>query len=230
MSRTLLLSACLVCLFGAAVAEQTPAATQNTAPSKQQGALSPGTYAYIDTSLGEIICELLPSEAPKTTANFVGLVSGTKAWTDPKTGKERRTPFYNGLTFHRVIKGFMIQGGDPLGTGEGGPGFSIDDEISPNLHFDKPGLLAMAKRSFPNSAGSQFFITTAPASWLESKYSIFGQVVAGQDVVDKISELPTDENDKPQTPVRILKISIRRIGAHTSVRSDAVSGRPLTGR
>jgi cyclophilin family peptidyl-prolyl cis-trans isomerase len=112
----------------------------------------------------------------------------------------------------------MIQGGDPLGTGEGGPGFALDDEISPNLHFDKPGMLAMAKRSFPNSAGSQFFITTAPADWLEGKYSIFGQVVEGQDVVDKIAELPTDEDDKPQTPVTIQKITIRKVGAPAAKR------------
>jgi peptidyl-prolyl cis-trans isomerase A (cyclophilin A) len=183
-----------------------------TAP-QHPPALSPGTYANIQTSAGLIVCQLLPAEAPKTVANFVGLATGTKAWTDPKNGKERRTPFYTGLTFHRVIKGFMIQGGDPLGTGEGGPGFALDDEVSPNLHFDKPGMLAMAKRSYPNSAGSQFFITTAPADWLEGKYSIFGQVVAGQDIVDKIAQMPTDENDKPQTPVIIQKITIRKIGA-----------------
>jgi peptidyl-prolyl cis-trans isomerase A (cyclophilin A) len=219
MSRTLLLSACVLLLLGGAALAQTPETTQNTSPTpKQPAPLAPGTYAYIETSAGEIICELFPSEAPKTTANFIGLASGTKNWIDPKTGNERHRPFYNGLIFHRVIKGFMIQGGDPLGTGEGGPGFSIDDEISPNLHFDKPGLLAMAKRSFPNSAGSQFFITTAPTPWLESKYSIFGQVAVGQDIVDKISELPTDENDKPQTPVRIVKISVRKIGAHAAAK------------
>jgi peptidyl-prolyl cis-trans isomerase A (cyclophilin A) len=182
--------------------------------SKTPAVLAPGTYVYIDTSMGQIVCRLLPEEAPKTVSNFVGLATGSKAWIDSKTGKERHTPFYNGLTFHRVIKGFMIQGGDPLATGEGGPGFAIDDEVSPNLHFDKPGMLAMAKRSFPNSAGSQFFITTAAAPWLESKYSVFGQVVEGQDVVDKISELPTDDNDKPKTVVRIEKIAIRKIEAN----------------
>jgi cyclophilin family peptidyl-prolyl cis-trans isomerase len=179
--------------------------------------LAPGTYANIQTSMGLIVCQLFPAEAPKTVANFVSLATGAKAWTD-KAGKERHTPFYTGLTFHRVIKGFMIQGGDPLGTGEGGPGFAVDDEVSPNLHFDKPGMLAMAKRSFPNSAGSQFFITTAPADWLEGKYSIFGQVVEGQDVVDKIAELPTDEDDKPQTPVTIQKITIRKVGAPAAKR------------
>ena len=186
-------------------------------PPQTPPALAPGTYAHIQTSMGLIVCQLLPAEAPKTVANFVGLVTGTKAWTD-KAGKVRHTPFYTGLTFHRIIKGFMIQTGDPLGTGEGGPGFALDDEVSPNLHFDKPGMLAMAKRSFPNSAGSQFFITTAAADWLEGKYSIFGQVVKGQDIVDKISELPTDEEDKPQTPVTIQKITIRKIGAPAAKR------------
>ena len=190
---------------------------QEAAPPATPQALAPGTYANIQTSMGLIVCQLFPAEAPKTVANFVGLATGTKAWTD-KTGKERHTPLYTGLTFHRVIKGFMIQGGDPLGTGEGGPGFALDDEVSPNLHFDKPGMLAMAKRSFPNSAGSQFFITTGPADWLEGTYSIFGQVVRGQDVADKISELPTDENDKPQTPVTIQRITIRKIGAPAAKR------------
>lgn len=168
-------------------------------------------YAEIVTSLGQITCRLLPSEAPKTVDNFVGLATGKKGWTDPRDQKEKHTPFYNGLIFHRVMKNFMIQAGDPLGTGEGGPGFAIDDEVSPNLHFDKPGKLAMAKRSFPNSAGSQFFITTAPTPWLEGKYAIFGEVVEGQDVVDKISELPTDSEDRPTTTVTIQKILIRKI-------------------
>lgn len=177
------------------------------------GVLAPGLYADIFTSMGRITCRLLPSEAPKTVENFVGLATGKKAWTDPRDEKEKHTPLYTGLTFHRVIKGFMIQAGDPLGTGEGGPGFSIDDEISPNLHFDQPGKLAMAKRSFPNSAGSQFFITTAPAPWIEGKYAIFGEVVSGQDVVNKIEQSPTDEEDKPLTPVVIQKIVIHRVPA-----------------
>jgi peptidyl-prolyl cis-trans isomerase A (cyclophilin A) len=187
---------------------------QATAPHSQTTpALPPGLYAYIVSSMGQIVCRLLPSQSPNTVANFQGLVTGTKGWTDPRDGKQKHSPFYTGLAFHRVIKNFMIQGGDPLGTGEGGPGFAIDDEISPDLHFDKPGMLAMAKRSNPNSAGSQFFITTAPAPWLEGKYSIFGEVVEGQDVVDKISELPTDENDKPQTPVLIRRITIRKLNS-----------------
>lgn len=200
---------------------QVPAPHPAPPEVKAPAPLQPGTYAYIQTSMGEIVCRLLPAQAPKTVANFIGLATGTKGWVDSKTGKERHTPFYNGLTFHRVIKGFMIQGGDPLASGEGGPGFALDDEISPNLNFEKPGMLAMAKRSFPNSAGSQFFITTAAAPWLEGKYSIFGEVVEGQDVVDTISELPADDNDKPQTAVRIEKITIRKIGEPAKARPPA---------
>lgn len=182
-------------------------------PATAVAPLEPGLYAEIDTTVGKVECRLLPSEAPKTVENFVGLATGKKAWTDPSSGKEKHSPFYNGLIFHRVIKGFMIQAGDPLGTGEGGPGFAIDDEINPNLHFDQPGKLAMAKRSFPNSAGSQFFITTAAAPWLEGKYAIFGYVVSGQDVVDRISETPTDEEDKPTAPITIRKIAIHKVEA-----------------
>jgi peptidyl-prolyl cis-trans isomerase A (cyclophilin A) len=187
---------------------QPPAAPRPAAPAP----LPAGLYAVIDTSMGRITCRLLPNEAPRSVENFRGLATGSKSWTDPKTGSVKHAPLYDGLTFHRIIRGFMIQTGDPLGTGEGGPGFSVDDEISPNLHFDKPGVLAMAKRSFPNSAGSQFFITTAAAPWLENNYSIFGEVVAGQEIVQRISEVPTGENDKPLTPVTIRHIAIRNIG------------------
>jgi len=209
---------CVLAVLAVAASGQVATPPPAGSPSaKTSVPLGPGTYAYIETSMGRIVCQLLPAEAPKTVANFVGLATGTKGWVDSKTGKERHTPFYNGLTFHRIIKDFMIQGGDPLATGEGGPGFALDDEISANLHFDQPGVLAMAKRSFPNSAGSQFFITTAATHWLETKYSIFGKVVEGQEVVDKISELPTNEEDKPQTTVRIVKITIRKVGARTAV-------------
>jgi len=186
-----------------------PSTPGQTAPAP----LAPGLYAEIDTSMGPIICVLFEKDAPRTVANFRGLVTGSKEWTDPRDGKTKHAPLYTGLTFHRVIKSFMIQGGDPAGDGTGGPGYSIDDEISPDRHFDKPGMLAMAKQSSPNTAGSQFFITTAPAAWLEGNYSIFGEVVRGQDVADRISETPTDENDKPVTAVRIVRIRIRTIRA-----------------
>jgi peptidyl-prolyl cis-trans isomerase A (cyclophilin A) len=169
----------------------------------------PGLYAVIYTSMGNIVARLFPKEAPKTVANFRGLATGAKAWTD-SAGKTRHTPLYSGTTFHRVIPGFMIQGGDPLGTGDGTPGYEFEDEIDPNLVFDKPGLLAMAN-SGPNTNGCQFFITVAPAPHLNGHYSIFGEVVSGQDVANAISEAPRDSQDKPLTPVKIIRISIREV-------------------
>ncbi len=156
-------------------------------------------YATIKTSLGDIKIQLFADKAPKTVANFVGLAEGTK------TGK----PLYVGTIFHRVIKDFMIQGGDPLGTGMGGPGYKFEDEIDSSLTFDTPGILAMAN-SGPNTNGSQFFITTAPTTWLNGKHTIFGKVVSGMDIVTKIENTPVGENDKPVTPVTIESISIER--------------------
>lgn len=170
----------------------------------------PGLYAVIYTSMGNIVCRLFEKEAPKTVANFRGLATGTKAWTDPATGKTKHVPLYSGTTFHRVIPGFMIQGGDPLGTGEGDPGYKFDDEIDPNRNFDKTGILAMANAG-PNTNGSQFFITVAPAPHLDGHYSIFGEVVSGQEVADSISQVPRDAQDKPLTPVKIIRISIRSV-------------------
>ncbi len=173
----------------------------------------PGEYAIIYTSMGNIVCRLLPHLAPKAVANFVGLARGTKPWANPVTGKTMHSPLYSGTTFHRVIPGFMIQGGDPEGTGEGSPGYQFEDEIAPNQSFDKPGILAMAN-SGPNTNGSQFFITVAPATHLNGHYSIFGEVVSGQDVADSISQVPTDpENNKPLTPVKIVRITIRTVHA-----------------
>ena len=173
----------------------------------------PGTYAVLYTSKGNIVCRLLEKSAPQAVSNFVGLAKGTKQWKDPETGKMRRLPLYSGTTFHRVIPGFMIQGGDPLGTGEGDPGYRFDDEIDPNRNFDQAGVLAMAN-SGPNTNGCQFFITVAPASHLNGHYSIFGEVVSGQEVAGAISEVPRDEeNDKPLTPVKIIRIVIRKVPA-----------------
>ena len=173
----------------------------------------PGEYAILYTSMGNIVCRLFEKEAPKTVANFAGLARGTKSWTNPNTGKVMHTALYSGTTFHRVIPGFMIQGGDPVGTGEGSPGYQFADEILPDRHFDKSGVLAMAN-SGPNTNGSQFFITVAPAPHLERHYSIFGEVVTGQDVADSISQVPRDEgNDKPVTPVKITRIVIKNVPA-----------------
>lgn len=163
--------------------------------------------AIIDTSEGVITCELFTKKAPNTVANFVGLARGTKAFKDSKTGEQVKRPFYDGLTFHRVIGGFMIQGGDPLGTGTGGPGYQFANEHT-DADFSKPGVLAMANAG-PDTNGSQFFITVAPTPHLQGGYSVFGQVIAGQDVANKISQVAKDGQDKPINPVIIKHITIQ---------------------
>ncbi len=183
--------------------------------------LSKGLYAVIETSMGTITCRLFEKQTPKTVANFVGLAEGTKEWTDTKTGKKVKKKLYDGLIFHRVIPDFMIQGGDPLGTGAGGPGYQFEDEIVSSLVFDKPGKLAMANAG-PGTNGSQFFITTVPTPWLNGHHTIFGEVVSGQDVAVKISNVKCKEVvsketgetinlNKPLTPVVIKKIVIKRV-------------------
>jgi peptidyl-prolyl cis-trans isomerase A (cyclophilin A) len=172
----------------------------------------PGQYAVIYTSQGNIVCRLFEKDAPKAVANFVALAMGTKTWTDPATGKVMHRPLYSGTTFHRVIPDFMIQGGDPLADGTGSPGYTFEDEFGGDHTFDRPGILAMAN-SGPNTNGSQFFITVAPTPHLNNKHTIFGEVVSGQDVADAISKLPRNENDKPDTPVKIVRILIRRVPA-----------------
>jgi len=166
-------------------------------------------FATLHTSLGDIKIELFPLHAPKTVRNFVGLADGSQEWTDLKTGKKTNTPLYNGTIFHRVISGFMIQGGDPLGSGRGGPGYQFADEFHPELSFDRPYLLAMANAG-PNTNGSQFFITVAATAWLTNKHTIFGECAdqASRDVVDKIASVPAGAQDKPATDVIINSISI----------------------
>jgi len=172
----------------------------------------PGLYAVIYTSMGNIVCLLYDKSAPKTVDNFRGLATGTKPWKDYKTGRMHHNPLYSGTTFHRVIPGFMIQGGDPAGDGTGEPGYKIPDEIDPKLDFSQKGVLAMAN-SGPNTNGCQFFITVGPAEHLNGNYSIFGKVVSGQDIADTISNVPRDEaNDMPKTPVTIKAIAIRTVG------------------
>jgi len=143
-------------------------------------------YATFKTSAGDIVVKLFPDRAPKTVENFVALVEGTKEWTDPRTSQKVKRPLYDGTVFHRVIPDFMIQGGDPLGTGYGGPGFKFGDEIGPQNRFDRPGLLAMANAG-PNTNGSQFFITEVPTPHLDRGHTIFGEVVTGFDLVPKIA-------------------------------------------
>jgi peptidyl-prolyl cis-trans isomerase A (cyclophilin A) len=171
----------------------------------------PGMYATLDTNLGNIVCELFEKETPITVENFTGLAEGTKEYTNSKTGKKEKKPFYNGLIFHRVIPNFMIQGGDPTGTGMGGPGYKFADEIVPSLKFDKPGLLAMANAG-PGTNGSQFFITSVPTPWLTGHHTIFGQVVEGMDIVTKITAVQRGMNDKPVKDIVIKKLIIERVG------------------
>ncbi len=171
---------------------------------------APGTYAVFDTSLGKIVVRLFEKEAPQTVGNFVGLAEGTKEFTDPKTGKKAKRPFYDGLIFHRVIPQFMIQGGCPLGTGTGDPGYRFADEFHSSLRHDKPGKLSMANAG-PGTNGSQFFITVAPTPWLDNRHTIFGEVVEGMDIAVKISETPRGPNDKPKQPVEMKTVKIERV-------------------
>lgn len=166
-------------------------------------------YAILHTSMGDITVQLFPNHAPKTVENFVGLADGTREWRDPRSGQSQNTPLYDGTIFHRVISGFMIQGGDPLGDGRGGPGYQFKDEIHPELAFTKPYLLAMANAG-PGTNGSQFFITVAPTPWLTGKHTIFGEVVDGVDIVDAIAAAPTDRSDRPQTDVEVRSIKVER--------------------
>jgi peptidyl-prolyl cis-trans isomerase A (cyclophilin A) len=170
----------------------------------------PGTYATFDTSEGTIVCRLFEQEAPVTVKNFIELAEGSREWTHPHTRAKSKTPLYNGTIFHRVIPDFMIQGGDPAGTGMGGPGYQFQDETRNSPHkFDKPGKLAMAN-SGPNTNGSQFFITVVPTPWLTGKHTIFGEVVEGQEAVDKITKVPRNRQDKPHQDVVLKAVTIER--------------------
>jgi peptidyl-prolyl cis-trans isomerase A (cyclophilin A) len=165
--------------------------------------------ATLRTSQGQVVIRLLPDHAPKTVRNFVELAEGGRQWTDPRTGRATTGKLYDGTIFHRVIPNFMIQGGDPLGSGLGGPGYKFADEIHPDLRFDRPYLLAMANAG-PGTNGSQFFITVAPTPWLNGKHTIFGEVIQGQDVVDAISHVKTGSQDRPVEDVTIESITVQR--------------------
>jgi peptidyl-prolyl cis-trans isomerase A (cyclophilin A) len=166
------------------------------------------TTATFVTTMGSFTARLMPEHAPKTVANFVDLATGAREWTDPRNGSRSTDRFYDGTVFHRVIDNFMIQGGDPMGTGTGGPGYRFEDEVPPDgPRFDRPGLLAMANAG-PGTNGSQFFVTTAPTDWLTGKHTIFGEVTDGYDVVEAISRVSTGRQDRPEADVVIQRVEI----------------------
>ncbi len=184
--------------------------------AEQKSKLKAGVYAHFETSMGAFTCELYERQAPVTVANFIGLADGTKEYKDPRTGRPTKgKPWYDNTTFHRIVDGFMIQGGDPTGTGTGEPGYKFQNETSPELKHDREGRLSMAN-SGPNTNGAQFFITLAPKDYLDGGYTIFGQVVEGMDVVKKIGKVPVEagpggERSKPLTPVTLKKVTIERV-------------------
>ena len=178
--------------------------------------------ATLRTNRGTVVVRLFPDHAPKTVRNFVELAEGGREWTDPTTRRTDAAKLYDGTIFHRVIPRFMIQGGDPLGTGTGGPGYKFGDEIHPDLRFDRPYLLAMANAG-PGTNGSQFFITTVPTPHLNGRHTIFGEVISGGDVVDSISNVPTGRNDRPVDDVVLESVVIERDG------DTAESGNPGSG-
>jgi peptidyl-prolyl cis-trans isomerase A (cyclophilin A) len=215
-----------------------PGATQELPDSpgtQASSAVEPtGATAVLDTSMGRITCRLFDKQAPQTVANFIGLAGGTKDWTDPATReKEHGKPLYDGTTFHRVIPGFMAQGGDPLGTGMGDPGYYVQDEIDPSLMFNVPGRLAMAN-SGPNTDGSQFFVTEEMQPDLNGHYTIFGQCDASSVLVVKtITHVERDAHDKPLTPVVLKKVTIVPVGqplppSPTSTAAPATGSAPAT--
>ena len=164
-------------------------------------------YATLSTTQGDVVIRFFAKDAPKTVANFVGLATGEKEFVDPKTGEKVKRPYYDGLVFHRVIPDFMIQGGDPEGSGRGGPGYNFEDEFQSGRAFDKVGLLAMANRG-PNTNGSQFFITTSTPTYLNGKHTIFGEVIQGYENVVKLGQVPRGAMDRPTVEQKIIKVVI----------------------
>lgn len=202
---------CLLAVMLTAALHAQPKAAPAAQPAKPSR--EPGLYATMNTTQGTIVIKLFEKEAPATVRNFADLARGRKPWQDPKTHQTVTRPLFNGLTFHRVIPGFMIQGGDPTGTGMGDCGLKpIPDEFAPSLKFDVVGRLAMANAG-PGTSTCQFFITDSKPEYLNGKHTIFGQVVEGQEIVTKIAAVPRDSNDKPRTPVRIVSMVIKREGA-----------------
>ncbi len=187
---------------------------------------APGIHADFETSLGSFTCVLYYEDSPRAVANFIGLAEGSRPWIDPATGAIRREPFYDGLTFHRVIEGFMNQSGSRNAQGNDGPGYSFRDELDNGLLHDAPGILSMAN-SGPHTNGSQFFVTVEPTPWLDGGHTVFGSVVEGIEVVEAINEVPTDANDRPIDPVIIHSITIRRTGPDAEAFDIHAQGLPI---
>ena len=188
-----------------------PAAAAGGTASTSAAKHGPGVYAHITTNHGLMVARLFQKEVPMTVENFIGLAEGKKQWRNPRTNTMVRRPYYTNLTFHRIIPGFMIQGGDPEGTGSGGPGFSFADEFNPKLRHNKAGILSMANRG-PNTNGGQFFITLAPTPHLDNRHSVFGEIVDGMDVLMAIGKVPTMKaNNRPVKPVVIKTVRIERV-------------------
>jgi len=208
----------VVALTSILAVSQTKPATHSTAkkPATASSAVAPAPEPIIDTTAGKLTCTLFPKKAPIGVANFIGLATGTKDWTNPSTGRKMHgVPLYNGTIFHRVIPQFMIQGGDPIGSGQGDPGYKFKNETSPDLTFDRPGRLAYANAG-PDTNGSQFFITEVPYPSLDGNYTIFGQCdEPSVELVKKIARMPRNGNDKPDTAVKINKITILHAGGAT---------------
>jgi cyclophilin family peptidyl-prolyl cis-trans isomerase len=217
------LSILLLIAAGAFAQAPTAPAKGAAAPTGGAPALEPGLYAIINTSMGTITAQLFEKETPGVVKNFVALANGTKAWKDPKTNTMVAKPLYRNLQFHRVIPKFMIQTGDPTATGGHDCGFTVKDEIVPSLKFDRPGRLGLARLPSPNTGSCQFFITEVPYPSLDGQYTVFGQVVQGQEIVAKISGVPRDANDKPRTPVMLTSVTIKRVGP-----APAATGAPAT--
>ena len=217
--------AALIVLAGCAWAEA-PAGASPAA------AVKPGLYAVIDTSMGPITARLFEKDRPLTVAHFVALATGARAWVDPETGAEVSRPLYNNLLFNRVIADYVIQTGDPTNTGRYDCGVEVKDERAPELTFDRPGRLGVVNRGAPDTGGCQFFITDDAYPSLDPTagnrgYTVFGQVVSGQDVVDRISRVPHDAAGRPLAPVRLISVTVRRVGPGTVVPSARKSSRMI---
>jgi peptidyl-prolyl cis-trans isomerase A (cyclophilin A) len=220
---------CSISLMSISLMSQTATKPATKAATKPTTAASASSTAIIDTSAGKITCKLFPDKAPIGVANFVGLAKGTKEWTNPTTGRKMTgTPLYNGTIFHRVIPEFMIQGGDPLGSGEGDPGYKFKNETSPDLTFDRPGRLAYANAG-PDTNGSQFFVTEVPYPSLDGHYTIFGQCDdESVELVKKIARMPRGPNDKPDNPVKINKITITGASSAHPMATHKPAPKPAT--